>query len=109
MALAGRLAAQISTASEITTAKVFYNQGIVLSNFEQSSSEDPLNTYHLITIPVESGQVYSYIVKTFDESGNETSTKPVTVVVEDSKESASEIVVNTFSSKFSWITRLWEQ
>ncbi|MEA2007061.1 MAG: hypothetical protein U9O20_02785 [Patescibacteria group bacterium] len=94
---------------EITTAKVFYNQGIVLNNFEQSSSEDPLNTYHLITIPVEAGQVYSYIVKTFDESGNKTSTKPVTVVVEDSKESASEIVVNTFSSKFSWITKLWEQ
>ncbi len=94
---------------ELTTAKVFYSPGIVLNNFEQSSAEDPLNTYHLITIPVDPGQVYSYIVKTFDESGNETPTKAVTVIVEDSKENATEIVVGTFSDKFSWISKLWQQ
>jgi len=93
---------------ELTTTKVFYSPGIVLSNFEQSSSEDPLNTYHLVTIPVEPGQVYSYIVKAYDESGNETATKAVTVVVEDSKQNATEIVVGTFSDKFSWISKLWE-
>ncbi len=93
---------------EITTAKVFYSPGIVLANFEQSSAEDPLNTYHLVTIPVDPGQVYSYIVKTFDESGNETSTKAVTVIVEDSKENATEIVVGTFADKFSWISKLWQ-
>jgi hypothetical protein len=93
---------------EITTAKVFYSPGIVLNNFEQSSAEDPVNTYHLITIPVDPGQVYSYIVKTFDESGNETSTRAVTVIVEDSKENATEIVVGTFADKFSWVSRLWQ-
>lgn len=93
---------------EITIAKVFYSAGIVMNNFEQSSGEDSLNTYHLITIPVDAGQVYSYIVRTYDEAGNETSTKPATVVVESSKANATEIVIDTFSDKFSWITKLWE-
>ena len=93
---------------EITTAKVYYSQGIVLNAFEQSSNEDPLNTYHLMTIPVDPGQVYSYIVKVHDESGNETATHAVTVIVEDSKQSATEIIIGTFSDKFSWIGELWE-
>jgi hypothetical protein len=93
---------------ESTTAKIFYNSGVATSNFEQSSAEDPFNTYHLITIPVDPGQAYSYIVKLFDESGNETVTKPSTIVVEGAKQNATEIVTGTFVNKFNWMTKLWE-
>ena len=92
---------------EVTKAKIFYSGGIVMNNFEQSSSEDPFNTYHLMTIPVDPGKVYSYIVKLYDESGNETLTKPATVVIEGAKENATEIVTNTFANKFNWISKLW--
>ena len=92
---------------ESTFAKVLFSKGTVLSNFEQSSAEDPLNTYHLVTIPVDPGQAYSYIVRVKDEAGNESLSKPVTVVVEEPKDDATEIIVNTFSSKFGWISKIW--
>lgn len=92
---------------EASKTQVFFGKGTVLNNFEQNTPEDASNTYHLITIPVDPGQVYSYIVKAKDEAGNETITKPVTVVVESSKENATEIVVNTFGNKFGWITKIW--
>ena len=94
---------------ESTTVKVLFAKGTVISNFEQSTSEDPLNTYHLITIPVDPGQVYSYVAETHDEAGNKTMSEAATVVIQDAKENATEIVVNTFGSKFGWITKLWQR
>jgi len=93
---------------EVTRVKIFYGKGIVASNFEQTSPESSFNTYHMITIPVDPGQVYSYVAKAYDEAENVTSTNTATVVVEASKANASEIVVNTFSSKFGWIGKLWQ-
>ena len=92
---------------ELSKVKVMFGKGIVLSNFEQSTAEDPNNTYHMITIPVEPGQVYSYVISAKDEADNETVTKPATVVVENAKENATEIVVSTFGSKFGWLSKLW--
>jgi hypothetical protein len=94
---------------ELTKTKVLFGKGTILNNFEQSTAEDPANTYHLITIPVDPGQVYSYIVEAVDEATNKTTTKPVTVVVEGAKENATEIVVNTFSNKFGWLQRIWNK
>ncbi|MDQ1284124.1 MAG: large repetitive protein [Patescibacteria group bacterium] len=94
---------------EITAVKILFGKGTILSNFEQSTGVDPSNTYHLITIPVDSGQVYSYVAEAVDEAGNKTISRSVTVVVEDAKENATEIVVNTFSSKFGWVTKLWQR
>lgn len=92
---------------ELSKVKVLFGKGIVLSNFEQSTAEDPDNTYHMITIPVEPGQVYSYVVSAKDSATNETITKPATVVIENAKENATEIVVSTFGSKFGWVSKLW--
>jgi hypothetical protein len=92
---------------EISVVKVLFGKGIVLSNFEQSTAEDPANTYHMITIPVEPGQVYSYVVSAKDPASNETISKPATVVIENAKENATEIVVSTFGNKFGWISKLW--
>lgn len=94
---------------ESTTVKILFAKGTVVSNFEQSTSEDPINTYHLITIPVDPGQVYSYVAETHDEVGNKTVSDSATVVVQDSKENATEIVVNTFGNKFGWILKLWKK
>jgi len=58
---------------------------------------------------VDPGQVYSYVVEARDEAGNKTITKAATVVVEGAKENATEIVVNTFSSKFGWISKIWQR
>jgi hypothetical protein len=92
---------------ELSVVKVMFGKGIVLSNFEQSTAEDPSNTYHMITIPVEPGQVYSYVVSAKDPASNETVSKPATVVIENAKENATEIVVTTFGNKFGWISKLW--
>jgi hypothetical protein len=92
---------------EISVVKVMFGKGIVLSNFEQSTAEDPANTYHMITIPVEPGQVYSYVVSAKDPASNEAISKPATVVIENAKENATEIVVSTFSNKFGWVSKLW--
>jgi hypothetical protein len=94
---------------ELTTTRVLFGKGTILSNFEQSTSVDPLNTYHLVTIPVDPGQVYSYVIEAVDEADNKTTTNPATVVVESSKEDATEIVVNTFANKFGWIAKLWSR
>ncbi len=94
---------------ELTTVKVLFGKGTLVSNFDQSTSVDPANTYHLITIPVDPGQVYTYIVEATDMANNKTTTKPVTVVVEGAKENATEIVLNTFSDKFGWISQLWKK
>ena len=94
---------------ESTSAKVLFGKGIILSNFEQSTVVDPNNTYHLITIPVDPGQVYSYVVEAVDAADNKTNSKPATVVVEGAKENATEIVVNTFGNKFGWVSKLWQR
>jgi len=88
---------------EVTRAKVLFGKGLLLNNFDQSTPEDPLNTYHLITIPATPGQVYSYVIQAFDGANNETKSVVSTVVVEGTKENATEIVVNTFQDKFGWI------
>jgi hypothetical protein len=92
---------------EISTTKVLFGKGTIMNNFEQSTGEDGLNTYHLITIPVDPGQVYSYIIEIKDEAGNKVTTKTVTVVIESSKDNATEIIVNTFSNKFGWLQKIW--
>lgn len=94
---------------EESTAKVLFGKGTILNNFEQSTAEDAANTYHLITIPVDPGQVYSYIMEINDLARNKNTSKAVTVVVEEAKENATEIVVNTFSSKFGWLSKLLSQ
>lgn len=93
---------------EVTRVKVLFGKGTVLSNFEQSTPEDPSNTYHLITIPADPGQVYSYVIEGYDEANNKTLSSPATVVIEEAKENATEIVVNTFGSKFGWLSKIWK-
>ncbi len=85
---------------------VAYAKGIVTKSFEQSTSDDSLNTYHLITIPAEAGDVYSYQVEAIDEAGNKTVTDAATVPVEQSKANATEVITKTFLNNFGWITRL---
>ncbi|MFA7319000.1 MAG: hypothetical protein WC022_00145 [Parcubacteria group bacterium] len=92
---------------ELTKVKVLFGKGTIMGNFEQSTPEDPSNTYHLITIPVDPGQVYSYVIEAVDMADNKTVSNPATVVVEGAKQNATEIVINTFSDKFGWITKLW--
>jgi hypothetical protein len=94
---------------ETTKTKVLFGKGTILNNFEQSTAEDPANTYHLVTIPVDPGQVYSYVVEAVDMADNKTNSNSVTVVVEGAKDNATEIVVNTFSNKFGWVTKLWQR
>lgn len=85
---------------------VAYAKGIVTKSFEQSTSDDALNTYHLITIPAQAGDVYSYQIEAFDEAGNKTVTDAVTVAVEQSKANATEVITRTFLNNFGWISRL---
>jgi len=85
---------------------VAYAKGIVTKSFEQSTNDDGLNTYHMITIPAEAGDVYSYQVEAYDENGNKTVTDPATVPVEQSKANATEVITRTFLNNFGWIARL---
>jgi N-acetylneuraminic acid mutarotase len=85
---------------------VAYAKGIVSKSFEQSTSDDAFNTYHLITIPAEAGDVYSYQVEAFDEAANKSTADAVTVAVEQSKANATEVITRTFLNNFGWITRL---
>ncbi len=85
---------------------VAYAKGIVTKSFEQSTSSDTLNTYHLITIPAEAGDVYSYQVDATDEAGNKTVADAVTVPVEQSKANATEVIMRTFLNNFGWVSRL---
>jgi hypothetical protein len=92
---------------EETTVKVRYAKGVVTSTLEQSASSDSLNTYHLITIPAEPGQVYSYEAEAYDSVGNLTKSEITSVVVEKAKASATEVITGTFSARFGWMSNLW--
>jgi hypothetical protein len=92
---------------EATTIKVFYAKGVVVSNFEQSTSEDAMNTYHLLTIPAEAGQIYSYKIEAYDEARNLTETETSSVITRDTKASATEVVTGTFSERFGWLSKIW--
>jgi hypothetical protein len=94
---------------EASSVKILFGKGTIMDNFEQNTSEDALNTYHMITIPVDPGQVYSYVVEAKDSARNLTTTKAITVVVEAPKQDATEIVVDTFSSKFGWLAKIWNR
>ncbi|MGB5018662.1 MAG: hypothetical protein WBO66_02950, partial [Candidatus Moraniibacteriota bacterium] len=91
---------------EVSKIHVAYAKGIVTKSFEQSTSDDSFNTYHLITIPAEAGDVYSYQVEAYDEAGNKTTTDAATVPVEQSKANATEVITRTFLNNFGWISRL---
>lgn len=93
--------------NEPTRVVISYAQGVVSSTFEQSTPEDPSNTYHLITIPAETGNVYSYQVAAYDDADNLTKTSTVTVVVEQARASATEVISDTVASRFGWIMRLY--
>ena len=93
---------------ETTKIKVRFSKGVVVSNFEQSTPEDGSNTYHLITIAAEAGQVYSYQIEARDDADNIALSQPQTIVVEGKKQNATEVVVNTFSSRFGWISKIWK-
>jgi hypothetical protein len=95
--------------NELTRVKINMTKGVSVSGFDQSTQEDSENTYHLITIPVEAGQVYSYQIEAYDQARNQTLSKPSTIVVEDKKENATEIVTNTFSSQFGWLGSLFNR
>ena len=95
--------------NEPTTVRINYAKGVAASNLEQSTAEDPINTYHLITIPAEIGQVYSYQAKVTDTAGNVTTSAVVSVVVEQAKETAAEVISGTIASRFGWIGSLWKQ
>ncbi len=95
--------------NETTKVKIKYTQGVTVSNFEQSTGEDPLNTYHLITIPAKIGQIYSYQAEVYDEAGNLTTTKVATVIVDKAKSSAFEIVAGTATKRFGWVSDLWKK
>ncbi len=86
--------------------KVWYAKGIVTKSFEQTVSDDALNTYHLITIPGEAGQIYSYQLEVTDDSGNIKNSDAVTVPIEQSKANATEVIMGTFASRFGWISQI---
>ena len=93
---------------EATTIKIKYAMGVT-TNLEQVSPENPLNTYHLITIPANPSQVYSYQIEAADAAGNLTKSELVTVVVENTKANATEIIAGTFSDRFGWVSNLWKK
>lgn len=95
--------------NEPTKLKIKYTKGASVSGFDQSTGEDPLNTYHLITIPAEVGQMYSYKAEVVDEAGNVTSSKVSTIIVEDAKSSASEIIIGTTTKQFGWLSESWKR
>lgn len=94
---------------ELTRVKINLTKGVSVSGFDQNTPEDSENTYHLINIPVEAGQVYSYQIEAYDQARNQTLSKPSTIVVEDKKENAAEIVTNTFSTQFGWLGSLFKK
>ncbi|MFA5871300.1 MAG: hypothetical protein WC858_01120 [Parcubacteria group bacterium] len=93
--------------NELTAVKINYSKGVTVSGFDQNTTEDAANTYHMITIPVEAGQVYSYQAEAYDMARNQTLAKPNTIVVEDNKANAAEIVTGTFSRQFGWLGTLF--
>ncbi|PJA86771.1 MAG: hypothetical protein CO141_03010, partial [Candidatus Moranbacteria bacterium CG_4_9_14_3_um_filter_42_9] len=93
---------------EVTTIKAKYSIGVT-ANLEQATAEDPLNTYHLITIPADPGQVYSYQAEAYDAAGNLTKTEIITVIVENAKANATEVIAGTFSNRFGWVANLWNR
>lgn len=93
--------------NEPTKLKIKYSKGLAVSNFDQSTGENPSNNYHLITVPAEVGQMYSYQAEAIDEAGNVTLSKVVTVIVEKAKSSAAEIIMGTTSKQFGWISGIW--
>ncbi|MFA6183858.1 MAG: hypothetical protein WC682_02020 [Parcubacteria group bacterium] len=96
--------------NETTTLKIKYTKGAAVSGFDQSTGEDPLNTYHLITIPAEVGQMYSYQVEVFDAAGNMTNSKVSTIIVEGAKSSAAEIIIGTTTKQFGWLSSgIWKK
>jgi hypothetical protein len=95
--------------NEPTKLKVKYTKGASVSGFDQSTTEDPLNTYHLITIPAEIGQMYSYQAEIIDEAGNLTNSKVSTIIVEKAKSSASEIIIGTTTRQFGWLSEIWKR
>lgn len=95
--------------NEPTKLKIKYTKGASVAGFDQSTGEDPLNTYHLITIPAEVGQMYSFQAEVLDEAGNLTNSKVSTIIVEDAKSSASEIIIGTTTKQFGWLSELWNR
>lgn len=95
--------------NELTRVKINLTKGVSVSGFDQSTQEDADNTYHLITISVEPGQVYSYQVEAYDQARNQALSKANTIVVEDNKENAAEIVTNTFSAQFGWLGSIFKK
>jgi endonuclease V-like protein UPF0215 family len=95
--------------NEMTRVKINLTKGVSVAGFDQNTQEDAENTYHLITIPVEAGQFYSYQIEAYDQARNQTLSKPNTIVVEDKKQNAAEIVTNTFSTQFGWLGSLFKR
>lgn len=91
---------------EPTKIKIGYAKGIVTKSFEQTVSDDSFNTYHLVTIPAESGQVYSYQINAFDEAENLTTSEAMTIAVDQSRANATEVITSTFLNQFGWIAKL---
>jgi len=91
---------------EVTRVKVGYAKGITTKSFEQTASDDNLNTYHLITIPSESGQVYSFQIEAYDEANNKTLSEPTTLAIDQARANATEVVTGTFLNQFGWIEKL---
>jgi|GEM_PF-713014 len=91
---------------EPTKIKIGYAKGIVTKSFEQTAADDAFNTYHLITIPAETGQVYSYQISAFDEAENVTNSEAMTIAVDQSRANATEVITSTFLNQFGWISKL---
>jgi len=86
-----------------------YAKGIVTKSFEQSATDDAFNTYHLVTIPADASQIYSYQVEATDDAGNTSVADLVTVAIEQARANATEIITNTFMSRFGWLSKSWKQ
>lgn len=91
---------------EETRINVFYAKGIVTKSFEQITTDSIFDRHHIVTIPAESGQVYSYQFEALDDAGNKTLSDPVTVPVEQAKANATEVITKTFANRFGWLSRL---
>ncbi|NTV40731.1 MAG: hypothetical protein HGA61_00430 [Candidatus Moranbacteria bacterium] len=91
---------------EPTKIKIGYAKGIVTKSFEQTAADDSFNTYHLVTIPAETGQVYSYQINAFDEAENVATSEAMTIAVDQSRANATEVITSTFFNQFGWISKL---
>ncbi|KKQ15620.1 MAG: Fibronectin type III domain protein [Candidatus Moranbacteria bacterium GW2011_GWE1_36_7] len=91
---------------EATRVNVLYAKGIVTKSFEQTTTDNVYGEHHLITIPAEAGQVYSYQFEALDDAGNKTLSDPVTVPVEQAKANATEVITKTFTNRFGWFSKL---